>query len=871
MLVKRRSLVGSLPPGLAKLVALPTQPGIRLRLLRRIGLWAAGCIVLILVLAGIQNIGWIWTNRVLPGLRDFRNSVNTMSVEPRSLAIDINFKGYQWLAYKRQQALDFGYIVQHEDSFVPAKIRLPDRTVEVKMRLKGDLTDHIQGEKWSYRIKVDDDDTVFGMRFFSIQDPGRSSYVHEWVFTELMRHEGLIAPRYDFIHVTINGKPMGIYALEESFSKEMLEAHGRREAPVVRFNESRLFSRALSYGQHKLFYAAEVDAFQSAKTEGDPVLRKQFAIARDLLEGFRDQHLPVDQVFDLDKTATYFALVDLCSAGYAARWKNIRFYYDPISSLLEPIPYNGYSAVSASLAQARKRPTRVLSGQYVYGRGLIADWMDAFFRDPVFYKAYVRALARISERGFVSGFFAEIDDRLAEKIRIIHKDVPSLNYPKHYLLARARLIHNAVNPGLPIRVHFDIDKKSEGPATLDVANTVLLAIELTAVVDRETGARYPFQEGLVVGPNCTDVPRNVSLRIPDSARDAFAGFEDERLALTYHVVGMPEEYSAAIQGRRPMAERNLRQRLTQSVAEIRGKDSLGIDEANRTITLRPGTWRFDRSLIIPPGYTLLAGPGVTVELHQQASLISFSPLLLRGTADEPVVIRSPNATGGGVAVIDADGQSSFEHVSFENLASPTEGLWTVTGAVTVHESPVDIADCRFVAGRAEDQLNIVRTRFTLARSEFTASAADALDVDFSRGTITDCTFTGIGNDAVDASGSQVVVERCRIDGAGDKALSAGENSSVRLNDFEAVNCGFGLVSKDLSTVTAKDVTLRRAGVALAVYQKKPEYGPASITIEKLRTEETAELSLIEKGSWINLDGHKEPGTRLAVAREIYGE
>ena len=138
MLVKRRSLVGSLPPGLAKLVALPTQRGVRLRLVRRIGLWMAGCMLLILVLAGIQNIGWVWTNRVVPGLRDLRNSVNSMSAEPRSLAIDIKFKDYQWLSYKRQQALDFGYIVQHEDSFVPAKIRLRDRTVDVKMRLKGD-------------------------------------------------------------------------------------------------------------------------------------------------------------------------------------------------------------------------------------------------------------------------------------------------------------------------------------------------------------------------------------------------------------------------------------------------------------------------------------------------------------------------------------------------------------------------------------------------------------------------------------------------------------------------------------------------------------------------------------------------------------
>ena len=54
-----------------------------------------------------------------------------------------------------------------------------------------------------------------------------------------------------------------------------------------------------------------------------------------------------------------------------------------------------------------------------------------------------------------------------------------------------------------------------------------------------------------------------------------------------------------------------------------------------------------------------------------------------------------------------------------------------------------------------------------------------------------------------------------------------------------------------SQVSAEDVTIRRSEVALAAYQKKPEYGPASITIENLRTEETSELLLIEKGCWIS--------------------
>ena len=106
------------------------------------------------------------------------------------------------MLFRSQKALDFGTIVQHKGSFVPAKIRLPDRTIKVKMRLKGEATDHLEGDKWSYRVKVTGNDAIFGMSFFSIQDPVRSSFVYEWVFHEMMRHAGLIAPRYDFVDVT---------------------------------------------------------------------------------------------------------------------------------------------------------------------------------------------------------------------------------------------------------------------------------------------------------------------------------------------------------------------------------------------------------------------------------------------------------------------------------------------------------------------------------------------------------------------------------------------------------------------------------------------------------------------------------------------
>ena len=76
------------------------------------------------------------------------------------------------------------------------------------------------------------------MRRFSVQAPKRSGWGHEWVMYQWFRKEGLIALRYDYIDLTLNGKRRGIYALEESFSKELIENNQRREGPILKWDES---------------------------------------------------------------------------------------------------------------------------------------------------------------------------------------------------------------------------------------------------------------------------------------------------------------------------------------------------------------------------------------------------------------------------------------------------------------------------------------------------------------------------------------------------------------------------------------------------------------------------------------------------------
>ncbi len=776
------------------------------------------------------------------------------------LRLHIDFEAMQRLAYERELALQRGFIVQHEESYVPATIELPDRMVAARVRLKGDIVDHLEGKKWSLRVRVKaGEDAVFGMRTFSIQDPRRSGFIYEFLFHEIMRREGVLAPRYGFMPVRINGEAMGIYAIEESFGKELLEAHQRREGPIVKFDESQLFEGLSAEQQSAIFFAAPVDAFFSTRIAADSVLSRQFAIARALLDGFRNQETPVQRAFDVDKLATYFALVDLCSAHHAARWKNIRFYYNPVSSVLEPIPYNAYSYVTGEDME-----TGWLLGRQVYGGAFVDQWLDLFFQDPEFYRAYVVQLERVSQPSFLRELLEELDSDLQRYTRVLATEFPDFVFRSDFLHANAQMMRNTLHPHQDVQAHFDPD---ELQPVLRVANPVWLSVELVAIRDRQADTSYAFCPAFLLPPKPGNLPSEVPVPLPADARSAFSAFERGRFELIYRAPGLVEERRAAIHQLVGEAERNLPQRAAQAESQIDQHEALKVDHQQAEVLVRPGSWRLRESLYIPAGYTVRAGAGVVIELVEGASLISYSPLAFEGTRDAPVVIRSPDGSGG-VCVLQTDSPSRLDFVRFENLASPSEGLWTTTGAVTFYEAPVFLSNVRFEGGTSEDQLNLVRSRLELQTVVFSGSLSDALDIDFGRGLLQDCSFEASGNDAIDLSGSALRLLNIRVEAAGDKGLSVGEASEVDVEGLWLSGCRIGVASKDMSVVRARGLEISDSEVGMAVYRKKSEYGPASIDVTGLRVTGVAEPSLVERGSWLRVEGQRTAGTRLRLAESL---
>ena len=159
--------------------------------------WSAGAMI-----GPGENVPW----NLLKG-------VTTANTEP--MVLDIKWKDLQSIIFKRRQALEEGILFTGPEDYVPVRIRFRGNRYRGKVRLKGRLPDHWSTDKWSLRIRLSGNDTLLGMKRFAIQAPETRNLLSELVSLSLMRREGLLAVKYYFVDVTINGVAKGVYAIEE--------------------------------------------------------------------------------------------------------------------------------------------------------------------------------------------------------------------------------------------------------------------------------------------------------------------------------------------------------------------------------------------------------------------------------------------------------------------------------------------------------------------------------------------------------------------------------------------------------------------------------------------------------------------------------
>ena len=790
----------------------------------------------------------------------------------QKIRLTVDSVAYQKLADKRDTALVKNILLGGEDDFVPAVINFSDTETEAEIRLKGDWTDHLTGDKWSFRVKLPSDRALLGMRKFSLHRPEARNSAGEWLFHALLADAGILNLQYHFVELEllikhadeIKTKNLGIYALEEAFSKHLLERNQRREGVILKLDENRMWEERAELLELDLPIELEskignatqenlpVIPFEEKKMMTDPALRGQLQAGLSLFTDYLLNDKKISEVTDTELTAKYNAIANLLGANHGLIPHNYRFYYNAVTARLEPVGFDGNAGIREDFPYI-----------YLHGKS-----------DPEYMRAYGAALTEVTS----DEYFERVQNYpgLAEAVKILQAENPDYQWNKSNVRYNRRVLQKLIRPSRTLKVYFNEIK--ENYIHLSVENYGRLPVEIDNL--RRKDGRYftVNQKPIYVPKGITDVilPLDKGYRqiFTDIKKkkvgfDARTDFSDTELV--YRGAGVPDERTEGIMPWQRKTRRNQvfspRKYNADSLVKF---PFLEVDKQALTVTVPAGRHRVRGPMVVPEPYRLIIEPGAELNLSAFGSaIVSYGAMTAEGTADRPIKIFAETDWGQGVAVLAARDTSRLSYVTFENLSNPARYAWLLSGAVNFYQSPVMMKRCAFKNNRCEDALNIIRTYADMDELVFSGTLSDAFDGDFMHGNLRNSAFAAIGNDAIDISGSRLEIRNTQITRVGDKGISAGEDSRVNAFNVTVKNSEIAVAAKDKSVLTLKNCTFTDNTLTYTAFQKKPEYGTASIIADDCESRNSDYEHLIEIGSSLLLNGQSVETVREVKGR-MYG-
>jgi len=817
--------------------------------------------------------------------------VNLLTVfnDLEDIDVQISAKNVNQLNLIRETALKNNQLSSNINRFVPAKISFRGNTYEAKVRIKGDLSDHWDSDKVSYRIKLKDDRNILGMTEFSVQQPNTRENTNQWLFLETLRLEKLLAVEYKFINLSVNGKSHGIYAMEECFTKEFIESKNRRDGVVVSFDEELYWEKYLNQNNtiswEDVYKSSKLNVRDQSRVVSSEYLNQQKDLAFRLLNDLRIKNTSADKVFDAEKLGKFLAICRIWNAEHALMLQNINFYLNPMTCLLEPIGFDGMPGTDL------EAPYSLFDGGRIKN-----SWFNQALQSNEIAKQYVKHLNMYSDISFVEKLTNSLKDKddfyrtlllrnlifgSASDIWSSDKSLLRCNI-WDILYNRCELIQKELNASIPLIVEAEMLEDSLDIMKVYLENLLNKPVEIH-------GIKFLNNDEI------EEIPSNKFNDINSTITISGTNFSKIDNSLLFQVD--LSEYNSSQVGNifivvSKLGNKNLKQIETSVIKSGIKLNQLPLNGFNsenfkdilqvvgEEIIFKSGVHQIDKSINIPHGYTVFIPPGTTLKFSLNTYFCTGSAIHANGKKDNPIVFTSAGEWWPGLLLLNAQEVSIFQNVEFSNtvgvgnhfnLKGTNRSGWNLTGGITMLNTNMEFLDCRFVSSHAEDALNVFNSNFELKGCQFLKSASDAFDSDFSKGKISLCLFRDIGGDALDFSGSETTILDTNCSNIEDKCISVGEKSVVKVFRSQLRNSSFGIVSKDNSQVIADNISISDAKIAdLAAFQKKNIFGPAKILISNLKSKNTIKLAMPQSRSKITIDDVDFP-TENYSALDLYQE
>ena len=786
-----------------------------------------------------------------------------------TLKLNISFENLETVRKNRDLALKNGRLKRSSNDFVNANIEHDGGKKNCKVRIKGDLADHWQHSKWSLRVKLKNGQTLLGMSEFSLQSPVVRENTLEWLYLKTVESQGLMGVNYRFVNLILNGEKMGIYAMEEHFSKHLIERCQRRAGVIIGFEDSRLmevfWGDTRNQNINELYSKLPIKFYNNSSNEK---LITEYNTASRLLEKLQFEEITAKKVFNSEQLGQFLALCHLWGAQHNLIVNNIKFYFNPITAQLEPIAFDACPNLEDF------SPYQYFSNDFPEH----SFWIKRALKDPAISYNYIKYLDLYSRPSFVNKLkdyfgneelkyrklllkdllFRDADEIFSNFSSLLYRDPWPILYER---CARVRREFSLPNPILVRRI-YDLYEGS-----IIVCNTALQPIEILGFElngeFQNAASNYKVSDK----ENFLTITDNASIVVPpkfDLSEHHKVKFNFDKkinikdLLVKVRLWGLKTE-PLLIPVQQPKdIDFELLPQFSQEVSNLSDFNFIKKEKKQHFI-VSCGKYKVNSDLVVPPNATLVIKAGTTLEFSKSSCLICYGSIEASANSLDPVILTDQGKGWGGIFIHNPKRQSSFKFCLFENVngagyVSNPNGIyragWNLTGALSSYDSNITIENCIFTKMYTEDALNIFGGNFKLSDCNFSNTYSDAFDGDFVSGSVQRCSFSNIGGDAVDFSGSNAHITKCSFSEITDKAISVGEKSNVIADSIFVQKTAFGVVSKDQSVVELSASTICNASIAaVSAYQKKSEFGPAKFSVNKTIFVDCSKKYLIQQKSF----------------------
>lgn len=773
-----------------------------------------------------------------PGLPTFlgqlwRNYPKSFQVEPPVIHIQVDDAALERLQAVVEKARERGVIMPEGNSYVNADVQAPEGASKARVRIKGKMSDHVEGDKWSFRVIARKGGGFLGMKRFSLQHPGTRNYLAEWFYHQLMAGEGLVALRYGFCRVVFNGEDLGVYAYEEHFGPELLENNARMKGPLVRFDPGLFWQHRLNgveglgyddgYGDEE---AAALDAFGTGDLEKDPKANRVFEQAMTLMDAFRRGQLAPSEVFDPERTGRRLALLDLLGGHRSMDWSDVKFYFDPVAQRFEPVSYESVSGF----------PLKELAGAFrVAGPPAPRDEFHmALLKDPVIFAAYIRSVERFARKEWLDSAFHTLQGPLDSASAIVYGEFPYKELDRGVYYRNQRVMQRALT--VPKPFHAYREERSGDTVHFAVVPVNNLPVLVDSLLLPDGRAVPVLGHDLVYGrrPGRPGVPQRIAFLAP-GVPDSLLGAEAR---ITAHIPGASRRLVAEVfhQTLRPYGPSDFPVHQAPNAQDL---PFLQVDPETRTVRTAPGTWTIDRDLVLPSGYTWQARAPLELRLVRGARIVVRGPMDWQGAEDAPIRLTGRDSLASALVVMDAE-RSQWRHVRLEGLLAAmfqrADLVWHEGGfhgtkgtLLTVATGEVELRGCTFEGGK--DQ---VYARYAKVQME-------------------GCVLQGAKDDALTVEGGSLVMNGSVVEAAGGVGLKAALAARVELDGSAVEAAGTALEVEKAANLKMKGGSIK---APRSVHAGKAEvrYGPVSVQLDGVRLPDGEGAIKVGAGSEVRIDG-----------------